>query len=81
MYCMGTSTTEGMSDWERRRMHNGERGYHVMFVGPQTLPQEQDFVFLECGGEVWLAIRRDRLTVEVLEDAWTAYRAAEAVAV
>lgn len=52
---------------------NGDR-FHIMFVEPGKLPTGQDFAFLECGGEVWLAYDEGRITPAVLEASWTAFR-------
>jgi hypothetical protein len=57
-----------------RTMNHGERQHRVRLVGPNALPEEQDFVFMEFGGgELWLALRADRVTAAVLEDAWATY--------
>lgn len=54
---------------------NGDhRHYRITFVDEDGLPADQDFAFLECDGDVWLAFKRTKLTEPVLEDAWTAYR-------
>lgn len=45
--------------------------YHVLFVEDDLL--DRDFVFGETGGEVWLVIKRSRITEEVLEAAWAAW--------
>lgn len=53
------------------------RHYRIAFVEETELPPDQDFVFMECQGEMWLAFKTTRLTPQVLEDAWATFRATE----
>lgn len=54
---------------------NGDqKRYHIKFVEESALPADQDFAFLECDGNVWLAFKHTQLTESALEDAWEAYR-------
>lgn len=48
--------------------------HHIIFVDDGVLKDDQDFAFLECGGETWLAYNRNRITPEVLEESWLVYR-------
>lgn len=48
--------------------------YHILPVADHVLPAGMDFVFVECQGELWLALRGASLTAPILEDAWDAYR-------
>lgn len=57
---------------------NGDKRYRIAFVDEDALPADQDFAFLECDGDVWLAFKRTQLTESALEDAWTAFRRAVA---
>jgi hypothetical protein len=53
----------------------GEKPHRITLVGHEDLPPGQDFAFLDCGGELWLALKWDRLTATTLEEAWAVYRA------
>lgn len=51
-------------------MGHGDKQYRIKLVGEDDLPAEQDFAFIDCGGELWLALSRPRLSEQVLEEAW-----------
>lgn len=54
-------------------MNRGDTKYHVTIVEDDALPADQSFAFLECDGQLWLALRRTEITEHVLEDAWDVY--------
>jgi hypothetical protein len=56
-------------------LDHGARQHHIKIVQPDALPADRDYAFMECGGELWLALRADRLTEAVLEECWATYRA------
>jgi hypothetical protein len=49
-------------------------GHHVRIVEAAQMPCDKEFMFMECGGELWLALRADRLTERMLEECWATYR-------
>jgi hypothetical protein len=50
-------------------------GYQVVFVGDDDLPDGYDWALVRLlRGDVFLAVKRDRVTPCVLEQAWEAYR-------
>jgi hypothetical protein len=53
---------------------NGEKRYRIKLVGERDLPADQDFAFMECDGQVWLALKKGRLTAPVLEVCWATFR-------
>lgn len=54
--------------------HGVAKHYRIAFVDETDLPPDQDFVFMECQGDMWLAVKATRVTPKVLEDAWETYR-------
>jgi hypothetical protein len=50
------------------------RPHRITLVPPDALPTDKDYVFLECNWEVWLALKADHFTVDVLEECWATYR-------
>jgi hypothetical protein len=54
---------------------NMNRPHHIKIVEPDVLPADRDFLFMECDGELWLALKAGRVTAPVLEEAWATYRA------
>ena len=65
----GTSqgATSGMQN-------NGDMQYRIRFVGERELPPDQDFAFMECDDQLWLAIKRNRISPPLLEECWGTYR-------
>lgn len=53
---------------------NGDRQYRTIYVEDCELPEGTDFAFVEVGGEVWLAYKRNRVTPRVLEELRAVYR-------
>lgn len=54
---------------------SGDKPHRITLVEDDDLPPGQDFAFLDCGDELWLALKRNRMTASVLEAAWATYRA------
>jgi hypothetical protein len=49
-------------------------GHEVHFINDDEMPDGQDWMLLEVGGEVHCLVRRSRVCEQVLEDAWAGYR-------
>lgn len=48
--------------------------YSVVFIADDELPDGHDWAMIRSTAGVVLAVKRDRLTPRVLEEAWCAYR-------
>lgn len=48
--------------------------HRIEFVGDDDLPEEQDWALIRTQTLVLFAFKRSRLTPEVLESAWCAFR-------
>ncbi len=57
-------------------MHDAaETDHHVRLVPDDALPEGQDFAFVDChDDDLWLLLKKSRVTPKVLEEAWTTYR-------
>lgn len=73
---MGTNWEDQQQEQRTAMVDSADRKhYRIKIVDEDVLPAEQDFVFFECDGDVWLAFKRTKLTEPVLEDAWSTFRA------
>lgn len=50
-----------------------QKRHRIAFIDECDLPDGQDYAFVDCGGEMWLAVKRDHVTEPVLERAWAVY--------
>lgn len=48
--------------------------YRVVFVSDQALPEGQDWAIVECGDETVCVMKQSRISPDMLEEAWAAYR-------
>jgi len=46
----------------------------VKFVDDRALPEGQDWIFVEVDGGLYFVVKESRVTPEVLDQAWAAYR-------
>jgi hypothetical protein len=56
---------------------NGENHHRIAFISEADWPpawEAAPFVFLECGGEMMLALKSDAITPRMLEDCWATFR-------
>ena len=51
--------------------------YGVKFVEDHELPPGQDWIFVEVDGGLYFVVKESRITPEVLNQAWAAYRQME----
>lgn len=62
----------GRDDAQGRSRVSGR--YGVKFIGDEDLPEGQDWALVVDHADTWFVVKESRITPEVLEAGWAAYR-------